>query len=345
MAVALSLAILALPMMVASTPVEALEAEVCRIEILVDGTPLTEYAARGTTYIEALRGREYAVRLTNLIDRRIAMALAVDGLNSIDAKTTSASDASKWVLGPYQTTTISGWQISSTDARRFFFTTEENSYGAWLGREANLGVIEAIVFRERTPRMTFSQWLGTRSKAAPAPTDDADDLAATGIGRRVDHRVRRVHLELEDRPAARLRLRYEYRQQLVHLGVLPSPEEEDALARKGAWLFGLLLRAGSVQSGAMTAVRRKSVGAGHTCLGEAEAEGGAGSRPCASNGRDPCRRVLQGPPTVISTPFSRALKDAPTPEPCFGTAGGRAGGIYAAPTGERSDHTSTLAPV
>jgi hypothetical protein len=171
MAVALSLAILALPMMVASTPVEALEAEVCRIEILVDGTPLTEYAARGTTYIEALRGREYAVRLTNLIDRRIAVALAVDGLNSIDAKTTSASDASKWVLGPYQTTTISGWQISSTDARRFFFTTEENSYGAWLGREANLGVIEAIVFRERTPRMTFSQWLGTRSKAAPAPTD------------------------------------------------------------------------------------------------------------------------------------------------------------------------------
>jgi hypothetical protein len=248
MAVALSLAILALPMMVASTPVEALEAEVCRIEILVDGTPLTEYAARGTTYIEALRGREYAVRLTNLIDRRIAVALAVDGLNSIDAKTTSASDASKWVLGPYQTTTISGWQVSSTDARRFFFTTEENSYGAWLGREANLGVIEAIVFRERTPRMTFSQWLGTRSKAAPAPTDrqrpsaeaeknsgeaaDADDLAATGIGRRVDHRVRRVHLELEDRPAARLRLRYEYRQQLVHLGVLPSPEEEDALARR-----------------------------------------------------------------------------------------------------------------
>jgi len=248
LAAMLFLAFLTAALIGPGAPAEALETEVCRIEILVDGKPLTEYAARGTTYIEALRGREYAVRLTNLIDRRIAVALAVDGLNSIDAKTTSASKASKWVLGPYRSTTVSGWQISSTDARRFFFTTEENSYGAWLGRDANLGVIEAVAFREKKPRMIFNQWLGAQSKAAPAPSErarpsaeaeqrcgdgtDADDLAATGIGRRIDHRVRRVQLELEEEPAARLRVRYEYRQQLVHLGVLPSPEEEDALARR-----------------------------------------------------------------------------------------------------------------
>ena len=247
-AVALSLAVLAMAAMMLCASAEALETEVCRIDILVDGKPLTEYPTRGTTYIEALRGREYAVRLTNLVDRRIAVALAVDGLNSIDAKTTSASKASKWVLDPYQTTTISGWQVSRTDARRFFFTTEENSYGAWLGRDENLGVIEAIVFRERRPRMTFSQWLGAQSKAAPPPSGlrlpsaeaekrcgegaDADDLAATGIGRRIDHHVRRVRLDLENHPAARLRLRYEYRQQLVHLGVLPGLEEEAALARR-----------------------------------------------------------------------------------------------------------------
>ena len=242
-ATAVVIALIAFP-----SPIEALGTGVCRIEVLVDGKPLTEHPARGTTYIEALRGREYALRLTNLIDRRIAVALAVDGLNSIDAKTSSASKASKWVLGPYETTTISGWQVSSTDARRFFFTTEEEGYGSWLGRDANLGVIEAVVYREKKPRLTLGKWLGSRSKAAPSPTDrarpsaeaekqageaaDADDLAATGIGRRVDHRVQRVHLELEERPAAQLRLRYEYRRQLVHLGVLPSPEEETALARR-----------------------------------------------------------------------------------------------------------------
>ena len=238
----------AIALVMTGGPVEALETEVCRIEVLVDGKPLSEYPARGTTYIEALRGREYALRLTNLIDRRIAVALSVDGLNSIDAKTTTASKASKWVLRPYETTTISGWQVSSNDARRFFFTTEEESYGTWLGQDANLGVIEAVIYREKVPKLTLGQWLGSRSKAAPSPsgralpsteaekqsgeTADADDLAATGIGRRVDHRVQRVHLELEDRPASQLRLRYEYRRQLVHLGVLPSLEEETALARR-----------------------------------------------------------------------------------------------------------------
>ena len=228
--------------------VAALEAEVCRVEILVDGKPLTEYAARGTTYIEALEGREYGIRLTNLTDRRIAVALSVDGLNSIDAKTTRADEASKWVLDPRETTTISGWQTSSTHARRFFFTTEENSYGEWLGRTANLGVIEAAVFRERKPRKTISEWLGGVAGKAPEASrrsrpaaeaeskaegaSDADEMAATGIGRRVDHRVRRVHLDLEEQPAVHLRLRYEYRQQLVHLGVLPSPEEAQALARR-----------------------------------------------------------------------------------------------------------------
>lgn len=228
--------------------VEALESGACHIEILVDGTPLTEYPARGTTYVEALRGREYGVRLTNRTDRRIAVALAVDGLNSIDAKTTAARQASKWVLGPHETITINGWQTSSTDARRFFFTTEERSYGAWLDKVENLGVIEAVVFRERVQRIAPDPIPGRRSAGASAPADrarpsapteqesaeksDADDLAATGIGRRIDHRVRRVHLDLEDRPVAHVRLRYEYRQQLVHLGVLPSPEEQSALARR-----------------------------------------------------------------------------------------------------------------
>ena len=246
--VALLVIFIAVALVAPRGPAEGLEAEICRIEVLVDGAPLTEYPARGTTYVEALRGREYALRLTNLIDRRVAVALAVDGVNSIDAKTTTAARASKWVLGPYETATISGWQISSTDARRFFFTTEEESYGTWLGRDANLGVIEAVVYREKVPRLTLGRLLGSRSKAAPSPIDRAfpsaetqkqagegaetDDLAATGIGRRVDHKVQRVHLDLEDSPACQLRLRYEYRRQLVHLGVLPAPEEETALARR-----------------------------------------------------------------------------------------------------------------
>ena len=67
--------------------------------------------------------------------------MSVDGLNTIDARQTSAAGARKWVLDPYETVTISGWQTSRTEARRFEFTTEERSYGQALGKTANFGVI------------------------------------------------------------------------------------------------------------------------------------------------------------------------------------------------------------
>lgn len=223
---------------------EAMETDTCTLEIVVDGQPLTEHQARGTTYIEALEGREYAIRLTNRTGGRLAVALAVDGLNSIDAKTTDARSASKWVLGPHQTITVEGWQTSADTARRFFFTTEGRSYGAWLGETANLGVIEAVAFREKRPRKSLldlfsgggrevgAQRRSSEAEAPKAAEAAPDDLAATGIGRKVDHNVRRVHLDLEDTPTSHLRIRYEYRPQLVRLGVLPSPEEIEALERR-----------------------------------------------------------------------------------------------------------------
>ena len=99
--------VLATAVVIPAGPAEGLESGVCRVEVLVDGKPLTEYLARGTTYIEALQGREYALRLTNLADRRIAVALAVDGLNSIDAKTSSASKASNHRIQ----SCLTGWRL------------------------------------------------------------------------------------------------------------------------------------------------------------------------------------------------------------------------------------------
>ena len=128
------------------------------MEILIDGIPICEYPAWGKTYIEALKRREYSVRLRNRTAERIAIALSVDGLNSIDARTTTARDARKWVLGPYETITLDGWQVSSATARKFFFTTEEKSYGNWLGKTKNLGLIAAAVFREkRRPISIYSE--------------------------------------------------------------------------------------------------------------------------------------------------------------------------------------------
>jgi hypothetical protein len=121
------------------------------VQILVDGRPLEEYNARGKSYVEALAGAEYEVRIRNPLPYRVAVALSVDGLNSIDARHTTAWNASKWVIEPYGTINISGWQMSSERARRFYFTSERDSYGAKLGQTSNLGVVSAVFFRERRP--------------------------------------------------------------------------------------------------------------------------------------------------------------------------------------------------
>ena len=258
-------AALPLPLLLAgAAPATACQAAPCpySIEVLVDGQPLATYAARGTTYVEALRGREYAIRLRNNTGRRVAVALSVDGLNSIDAKSTTARDASKWVLGPWETAVISGWQTSSDHARRFFFTSEEKSYGAWLGKTDDLGVISAAFFREVEPPRPLAkrvqpmapeadagsrgrngapaagaaQGAPSESKAErPADGKDArsDEYAATGIGRQVDAPVYSVDVKLERNPAATVSIRYEYRDALVRLGVLPAPRTApDPLARR-----------------------------------------------------------------------------------------------------------------
>jgi len=254
--------------MIAMTAIPG-RAEACRtpapvsaysMEVLVDGSPLAAYHARGTTYVEALKGREYAVRLTNRTGERVAVALAVDGLNSIDAKHTSSQDARKWILAPWETITLSGWQTSSGTARRFVFTSEAKSYGKWLGKTGDLGVISAAFFREARradaiapapmsePLMERSAdesaaggVLGgvegglandgmakkSRGELRQAPKDE---LAATGIGREVEHRVTQVDFDQEDAPAATLSVRYEYRDALVRLGVIPAGDDE--LARR-----------------------------------------------------------------------------------------------------------------
>src|SRR4029434_1675429 len=70
------------------------------VEILVGGTPQPRYAHQGRWYIEALKSRAHAIQLRNPFGVRVAVALSVDGLNTIDARESTAGDARKWVLRP-----------------------------------------------------------------------------------------------------------------------------------------------------------------------------------------------------------------------------------------------------
>lgn len=207
------------------------------VEILINGVQQQRYAHNGRWYVEAIKGREYAIRLRNPYGVRVAVALSVDGLNTIDARQTTAADARKWVLDPYQTVTISGWQTSRTEARRFEFTTEEHSYGQALGKAAHLGVITAVFFKERarTPVAEAATQGADQSRARPAAPSAKraeDEYAATGMGRRTGHAVTQVWMDLEASPAQTINIRYEFRPQLVKLGVVPPTPVLDPLRRR-----------------------------------------------------------------------------------------------------------------
>jgi hypothetical protein len=225
---------------------------VADVDVLVNGAPQVRYVHDGRWYVEARNGREYAIRLRNPYGVRVAVALSVDGLNTIDARETTAAEARKWVLGPYETVTISGWQTNQNEARHFEFTTEARSYGQALGKTANLGVISAVFFKERAPVIIAGRADRSNDNAvgqAPAPRSSAaaesaagpsaganskagDEYAATGMGRRTGHAVAEVWLDLEDTPVQTVNIRYEFRPQLVRLGILPPAPTADPLQRR-----------------------------------------------------------------------------------------------------------------
>ncbi|HKY22069.1 MAG TPA: hypothetical protein VJM31_12710 [Vicinamibacterales bacterium] len=237
----------------AVTSVSAVPHQAENVEILVGGVPVPRYVHNGRWYVEALKGREYAIRLRNPYGVRVAVALSVDGLNTIDARETTAAAARKWVLGPYETVTISGWQTSRSEARRFEFTTEARSYGQALGKTSNLGVISAVFFKERVRHTMSDSALEAGRLRAPAPQasgsareENADasappaaqekraaaEYAATGMGDRMGHAVTQVWLDLEETAAHAMNIRYEFRPQLVALGVLPAVRVDDPLQRR-----------------------------------------------------------------------------------------------------------------
>ncbi len=248
----------------AGAPLGAAERGRFELSVVVDGVVMAEYPFRDRTYIEAERGRSFSLRLHNPSPERVAVALSVDGLNVVDAKRTTATDATKWILVPGQTVDIPGWQISGQAARRFFFTDTARSYAKWIGDARNVGVIEAVFYREKArpiqaqpvplvppvpPERRMSRdsaagapegqieggvpenrIAGERGSAPSSPQAGAkgresDRFAATGIGEPTSFPIQWVSFDEDPVPAARIALRYEYRRELVRLGVLPREDE------------------------------------------------------------------------------------------------------------------------
>ena len=84
---------------------------------------------------------------------------------------------------------------------------------------------------ERRAEDGASKSRGSAGATAARPRYD-DDNAATGIGRSVNHDVTWIQMSLERAPAAEISVRYEYRDALVRLGLLPRPWPDDNALRR-----------------------------------------------------------------------------------------------------------------
>jgi len=199
------------------------------------GEALPTYMHRGTTWVAGGPGSRYAVRLTNRSGARVLVVLSVDGVNAISGET-AATGQTGYVLGPWQTTEITGWRKSLTEAAAFYFTALTDSYAARTDRPDNVGVIGIAVFRERDLEPAWRRQRDAEApvaqgaaepSAAPAPSAKAaarDERLGTGHGEREYAPTSTTTFErASDRPADRVRLRYDSVENLLAAGIVPRP--------------------------------------------------------------------------------------------------------------------------
>lgn len=197
------------------------------------GQVLDVLHARGERWIVGAPGHEYLLRLTNRTGARVLAVTSVDGVNVVTGETAAPSQ-SGYVLAPGGTVEIAGWRKSLATTAAFYFTDLGDAYASRTGRPEDVGVIGVAVFRERV-RIADQAWpaeggLAKQNAArdrAESRADGAQGPAAapslgTGHGRHEASPVTRVRFErASTEPAEVLALRYDRRENLVALGILP----------------------------------------------------------------------------------------------------------------------------
>lgn len=221
------------------------------------GIVLDAYAKDGQRYVVGTPGHEYAVRIRNHSRARILAVASVDGVNVVTGETASP-DQSGYVIEAGDSVEIEGWRTSPERTSAFYFTDLGDSYAARTGRPHDVGVIGVAVFEERAApladrasrdRIAAAETGGAERREAPAsPTAQADAAQGkaaeatgaagivapesrapaarlgTGFGRSEASYARRVRFaRASDVPAETVAIRYDRRENLIAMGVLPPP--------------------------------------------------------------------------------------------------------------------------
>ena len=160
------------------------EGNLVDVQVRVDGQAAPLYFAPGRSdrrYLQAFAGRNYSLVLRNNTGERVAVLLAVDGLNVVSGEMSHLrSDEQMYVLSPWQTTTIRGWRTNLDEVRRFVFVDERRSYAERTGQaNSDMGWIRVLSFREQQQRVAWGRVRsGFRDSGPSAPVPQESDSRA-----------------------------------------------------------------------------------------------------------------------------------------------------------------------
>ncbi len=174
-----------------------------------------EFREGNKVMLKVRPNEEYSIVVRNPLPVRVAVAVTIDGLNSIDGKRTSPRNAKKWIIAPNSSITVSGWQTSKKTLRKFLFTEDTAAYAQWReDREGkpfgkNMGVIGLAWFwnkdelhRALHPPEPFISGRSEMADMAPSAMGarassmrrKSAPRAGTGMGDVKQHRVTEVQM-------------------------------------------------------------------------------------------------------------------------------------------------------
>lgn len=200
-----------------------------RIDVIDDsGRALNQYTANrngyntSRSYLEAIKGKRYKLRIRNNSNKRVAVVIAVDGRNILSGrKSYLRSNEKMYVLNPYETSTYSGWRTSKNRVNRFYFTSAGGSYANAWGDRSAMGVIAVAVYDEKQKYYYKKPQNDFRSgKMAPSQGGRlSSESVGTGFGHEEYSPTRKVSFKAKSKPTRKYFFKYEWRNTLCKRGI------------------------------------------------------------------------------------------------------------------------------
>lgn len=219
------------------------------------GQTLPVYFARGEYWVAGTPGASYSVSVANASGARIMAVMSVDGVNVLSGET-AGTEQPGYVFSAYQRYDVNGWRKNNSEVAAFEFVASPASYAERTGRPANVGVIGVALFKERVyqppvivpPPYRPYPYEGRRSAPSGANESGADsatgevggsakrskshadaspessDKLGTGHGEREYSQVSNTSfIRAQSTPNEVISIRYDSRENLVSMGVIPAP--------------------------------------------------------------------------------------------------------------------------